>query len=170
MAGNSGNSLLAFVFDDPFKAEEARAALHRMEGEGWLEIDESAIISKRADGKTRASQDVDVVHRDQHVGHVAGIIAGVITGTMPFILAGTVAGKLVSMLTDNGITDRFCKQVSAELTPGTSALILYGRSDEARRGHVRDKLMTFGAKLIESDLPDDVEQAINAALIPASSG
>jgi hypothetical protein len=28
------NKLVAVVFDDPYKAEEARAALHRMGGEG----------------------------------------------------------------------------------------------------------------------------------------
>ena len=31
------NTLVAVVFDDPYKAEEARAALHRMGGEGLLE-------------------------------------------------------------------------------------------------------------------------------------
>jgi len=30
--------LIALVFDDQFKAEEARAALHRMAGEGLLDI------------------------------------------------------------------------------------------------------------------------------------
>ncbi len=33
------SKLVAVVFDDPCKAGEARAALHRMGGEGLLEID-----------------------------------------------------------------------------------------------------------------------------------
>lgn len=168
MADKSGNTLLAFMFDDPYKADEARAALHRMEGEGWLDIVESATIVKKADGKMRISQDMDLVGRDKHIGHIAGLLTAAITGTMPFILAGTVAGKVVGMLTDNGVTDRFCKQVGEALTPGTSAFILYGSSDEARRGHVREKLKTFNPKLIESNLPDDVEQSIQAALQTAS--
>ena len=34
MAQPNTNKLVAVVFDDPYKAEEARAALHRVGGEG----------------------------------------------------------------------------------------------------------------------------------------
>jgi uncharacterized membrane protein len=36
------NRLIALIFDDAFKAEEAPAALNQMGGEGLLEIDETA--------------------------------------------------------------------------------------------------------------------------------
>jgi len=62
------NKLIALVFDDPYKADEARAALNRMGGEGLLEIDETAVIVKNAEGKLRISQDVNVVEKDQHQG------------------------------------------------------------------------------------------------------
>src|SRR4030095_1376573 len=51
MAQAKRSKLVAVVFDDPYKAEEARAALHRMGGEGLLEIDETALIVKYADGQ-----------------------------------------------------------------------------------------------------------------------
>jgi len=44
---------VALVFDDPCKAEEARAAIHRMGGEGLLEIDETPIVAKDEKGKVR---------------------------------------------------------------------------------------------------------------------
>ena len=46
MPKTNTNKLVAVVFDDPYKAEETRAALHRMGGEGLLEIDETALIAK----------------------------------------------------------------------------------------------------------------------------
>jgi uncharacterized membrane protein len=46
------NTLVAFVFDDPYKADEARAALLRMEGEGLLTIDESAVLSRRNEAES----------------------------------------------------------------------------------------------------------------------
>ncbi|MGH9882108.1 MAG: hypothetical protein ACRD6N_11790 [Pyrinomonadaceae bacterium] len=54
------SKLIALAFDDPYKADEARAALHRMEGEGLLDMDETAVIVKKVDEKVRITQDVNV--------------------------------------------------------------------------------------------------------------
>src|SRR5258707_11514958 len=101
------SKLVALVFDDPYRGEEARAALHRMGGEGLLEIDETALIAKYEDGRIRTSQDINVVNKGQKAGHIIGLITAAISGSMPFILAGTVAGKLVGKLMDHGITNKF---------------------------------------------------------------
>jgi uncharacterized membrane protein len=47
--------LIALVFDDQFKGEEARAALHRMAGEGLLEMNDTVFIARKPDGKTSVS-------------------------------------------------------------------------------------------------------------------
>jgi len=52
--------LVALVFDDPYTAEEARADLRRMGGEGLLDIDETALIATYTDGRMRVSQDVSI--------------------------------------------------------------------------------------------------------------
>jgi uncharacterized membrane protein len=36
--------LIALIFDDQFKGEEARAALHRMAGEGLLEMNDTVFM------------------------------------------------------------------------------------------------------------------------------
>jgi uncharacterized membrane protein len=77
----SPSRLLALVFDDEYDADGAKAALHRMGGEGLLSIDESAVVVKHPDGKIRLTQDVNVVEKDQHVGHVMGLVAAAVTGT-----------------------------------------------------------------------------------------
>src|SRR5258707_12879887 len=110
----NNNKLIALVFDDPYKADEARAALNRMGGEGLLEIDETAVIVKKPDGKVRVSQDTNIVENTQHVGHIAGLVTAAITGTMPFILGGTIAGKLIGKLRDDGITNKFLKSICKE--------------------------------------------------------
>src|SRR5260370_7462514 len=84
--------LIALVFDDQFKGEEARAALHRMAGEGLLEMNDTVFIARKPDGKISVSQEDNIIGRDQKIGHVAGLIATAVTGTMPFVLAGTLAG------------------------------------------------------------------------------
>ena len=152
--------LVALVFDDEFKAEEAQAALHRLGGEGLLEIDELAQIVKGKDGKVRISQDVDTVAKDRRAGHLVGIVAAAVTGTLPLILAGTAGGALVGKLTDHGITNSFVKQVGEGLQGGTSALVILARSGPTRRAKVVERLKPFRPRIVESDLPPGLEQEL----------
>ena len=156
--------LIAEVFDDPYKADEARAALYRLAGEGLLEMEETAVIVKWADGKLRVSQDVNEVAKDQKIGHIAGLVTACVTGTLPFILAGTVAGNLVGRMFDHGVTNKFLKSLEKELQPNTSILVIYARSDPQRRILVMNKLASFNGKLLESDMPPDLEREIVAEM------
>jgi uncharacterized membrane protein len=135
-----------------------------MGGEGLLHIDETAIIVKDAEGNVRTSQDVNKTAKGQHTGHVLGLVTAAITGTMPFIMAGTLAGKLIGWLTDDGITNKFIKEMTEGLKPGTSAMVILGRSDPERRAQVVERLRAFGPKLLESDLPPELEQKLTTAL------
>jgi len=166
----SMSKLIALVFDDPYCADEAKAAVHRMGGEGLLTIDEVGVVVKHPDGKLRVTQDVNVVEKDKHVGHVLGLFTAAITGTMPFIMAGTVGGSLVGKLSDHGITNAFTHKVSQELRPGTSALLLLARSDAERRGKVIDRLRQWKPRVLESDLPRELEDELNRALQGESAG
>ena len=174
MSNETNNKLIALIFDDPYKADEARAALNRMSGEGLLDIDETAVIVEKSDGKVRVSQDTNVVAKDQHFGHIAGLVTAALTGTMPFILAGTVCGKLIGKLTDDGITNKFLKSVKAELKPNTSVLVLFARSDVERRKKIAERLVGLDPKLLESDMPPELEQQVlqemQAARTAAAAG
>ena len=156
--------LFALIFDDPYKAEEARAAIHRMEGEGLGEITETAIIVRKADGKTRISQDMDVQAKGQKVGQMLGLATAAITGTLPFVGVGMLAGRLVGKLTDHGVTNAFLKQVSHELQPGTSALILLAHSDDTHREKVVERLRPFQPKVLKTGLPPELLAEIETEL------
>ena len=158
------STLIALVFDDPYKADEARAALLRLEGEGLIELEETAVIAKKEGDKVRISQDTNVVANRKQVGHVLGIVAANLTGTMPLILVGTVAGRLVGRFTDDGVTNKFINQVKKELAPGTSALLLCGSSDPEHRQKVFERLSQFRPKILESDLPPELEQEVEKRL------
>jgi len=160
MSKHKDDKLVALIFDDPYKADEARAALHRLGGEGLSEIDETAVIVKKADGKVRVSQDVNEVAKEQKLGHIAGLITAAATGTFPFILAGTIGGRLVGRLRDNGITNKFLKSLQQELQPNTSVLVIYARSDAERRKQIAARLAKFTPKILESDLPPELAEQI----------
>ena len=42
--------LIALIFDDPFKGEEALATVHRMAGDGLLDLEDSVLIKNSQDG------------------------------------------------------------------------------------------------------------------------
>ena len=83
---------------------------------------------------------------------------------MPLILSGTLAGRLVGKVMDHGITHRFVKHLKAEVGPGTSALVMLGDSDPERREEVIGRLQEFGPKILESDLPPDVQHEIESEI------
>jgi uncharacterized membrane protein len=131
------------------------------EGEGDLQkATQSVLITKGLDGQARVSQEDTVIRKSQKAGHVAGLVAAAVTGTMPLILAGTVAGRLVGKLMDHGITSKFVKTVKQQTEPGTSALILLADSDPERRQSVIDRLQLYEPRVLESDLPADLEREI----------
>ena len=158
------SKLIALVFDDPYKADEARAALFRMEGEGLLDIGETAVVVRKDGEKVRVTQDTNIVSKRQQTGHLIGIIAANLTGTMPLILAGTIAGKLFGKVTDNGVTNSFITKVKKELEPGKSALLLCAKSDEERQKKILERLVQFNPRVLDSDLPEELESEINTKL------
>jgi uncharacterized membrane protein len=158
------SKLIALVFDDLYKADEARAALFRMEGEGLLDIDETAVVVRKDGEKVRVTQDTNIVSKTQQTGHLIGIIAANLTGTLPFILAGTIAGKIFGSLIDNGVTNSFINKVKKELEPGKSALLICAKSDAEQRRKIDERLVQFNPTVLDSDLPEELEQEIKNSL------
>ncbi len=163
------SKLVALVFDDPYKADEARAAVRRMAGEGLLDLEESALVIKDADGKLRVAQDENAPAKSQKIGHVIGLIGAAVTGIFPVILGATVAGRLLGRLTDHGVTNRFLNDVKTELQLGTSALVVYAQSDPERRKQIIERLQPFSPKVLQSDLPPEVAEEIRRAFEDASA-
>lgn len=156
--------VMALVYDDQFKGEEARAALHRMAGEGLLEMNDTVFIARKPDGKTSVSQEDTVMGRDQKIGQVAGLIAAAVTGTVPFVLAGTLAGRLIGKLTDHGITHKFIRDLKTELQRGTSGLVVLGSTDPQRRRKIQERMQSFGGRILESDLPPELQEEIESEI------
>jgi uncharacterized membrane protein len=168
MKKNAG-SLVALVFDDLYKADEARAALLRMAGEHLLEIEESAVIARSEEDAYRITQDTNVVKNKQHVGHIIGIVAAAVTGVMPLIMVATVAGRLFGKFTDDDVSNKFIKEVKSNLEVGTSSLLLFMRTDPQRRAIIVERLAQYQPRILKSDLSPELEKEIDDALVAASA-
>lgn len=161
------SGIVVLVFDDPYKAHEARAAILRLTGEGYLQLDETAVAIKRDDGNVQVFQDVDVLAKRRDQGHWVGIAAALLTGVQPLILLGTGAGAAVDRFTDSGVTRQFIRRINGALLPGTSALFIQGD----RTGDLnsldpvfRERLLPFGGRILRTTIPDDVERLLQEAV------
>ena len=125
------SNLVVITFDDEQEAGKVLKTLRGIEKRGLLSLDDSAVVVKDAEGKVHVKNETD---RGVKVGAVGGGLLGlVIAGVFfPFasLIGGAIAGALVGKVADLGIDQKFVREVSAALTPGSSAIfVLVGEAD-----------------------------------------
>jgi uncharacterized membrane protein len=159
------NHLFALAFDDEYKADEARALMKRLAGEGLIVLDQTAVVVVGIDGKAKITQDEDVTRSRRMEGHWLGIAAAAITGTLPLIMAGTIAGEVIGRMTDHGITRHLMKPIVDALTAGTSALFVLGRAEsEEKREQLVDRMRHFNPKIVHATVSPEMEAHLEALL------
>jgi pimeloyl-ACP methyl ester carboxylesterase len=121
-------TLIAVVFDDPYKVEKVCTAVHRMARESLLEIYDRVHITKSRDSKIHIVQEDRSIVKAQEEGLRDGAAVHVGERRLPF-----VARRLLSKMRDHCVTLKFISHVSREVAPGNSALILLARCDSERR-------------------------------------
>jgi uncharacterized membrane protein len=154
------NTLVALVFDDSYKADEARAALLRMGGEGLLTIDETAVLACRTQKDIRVTQDANLAAKGQSIGRIVGAIASVVV-PVPLLrpLGAHLGGRIADRL-DQGITNRFIKDVKKELQDGTSVLILMVRDARQYLPQITERLRGFHPTILQSEFSPEEEAAL----------
>jgi uncharacterized membrane protein len=145
------SKMVALIFDHLYSAEEARAALRRMDAEGLLKAGEMALVVKGSDGKTRLSQDLDEF-KDERFRPVAELVAAV-TGTTPFVMIGAPGRPQLGRLADRAVARAFIHKLQAELLSGASCLILLACSDPTSREKIVGCVGVWGPRILESDFP-----------------
>ena len=125
------SNLIVVTFDDPEEAGKVLRTLRSVQKEGYLSLDDSAVVVKDEDGKVHVKNEMD---RGVKIGAVGGGLLGLLLGSVFFPLAGLVigalAGGLVGKSVDLGVDQKFVKEVSEDIQPGTSALFFLVRDAE----------------------------------------
>src|SRR6202795_1677911 len=102
-------------YDDPYKAEEVRLKLRKLQSEHLLDLEDAVVAVKDERGKVKLHQAVNLTAE----GALSGGFCGSLTG---LIFLNAAAGAASGALTDVGINDHFMKELAARLIPGSSAL------------------------------------------------
>jgi uncharacterized membrane protein len=157
------SSLVVITFDNMEEAGKVREALHELEKQNLLKMDDAAIIVKDEQGKVQVKNQTD---RGVKVGAVGGSLLGLLF-LGPFALVagvalGALAGAGVGSMLDKGVPKDFAKEVSDSLTPGTSALfVLVAGADP---NSVRGALEPFHGHLYHTNLDTEAEETLRRVL------
>jgi uncharacterized membrane protein len=150
-------TLFALVYPDQATAEETMKTAKGLESAGYMRILEQAVITKNADGKIERKDQSNPVRG----GVIGGLVLGGITGlifTIPVVglAAGALLGGWIGKMRKSGASgdfDKFRTDVSNELRPNGSALLLLAAADAQDR--VVHELSKQGGKLFSTDLSDE---------------
>src|SRR4051794_13955099 len=157
--------VLAIVFDKPTRADEVLLALAHLQLEGGIQMADAVVVAKTAEGRTHVRQTVDITPGKAAVGGLwLGTFVGLLFGgPLGGAAIGAAGGALYAKLVDVGLDDGWVKQMSKWIDPGTSALLLLV-TDETLRADALRELGRYEGKVVSTDFPDSVRDALQEAL------
>ncbi|HET7094935.1 MAG TPA: DUF1269 domain-containing protein [Thermomicrobiales bacterium] len=160
--------LIAIAYPNPEHAAKALDALKRLDADGAIVLDDVAAISRDGDGGVKLDQVAGSAAKGAAGGFFLGALIGLIVFP-PVVLAGALfgaaGGAVAGKLAGAGETDdfgEFERQVAASLPAGAAAIVMVARAQDHDRAIAG--LRQFGGTVIETTLPDDVEQQLRTAL------
>jgi uncharacterized membrane protein len=160
------STLVVVGYDDPFKAEEVRLKLWKMQKDYLIDLADAAVAVKDQAGTVKLHQAVNLTG--------AGVVSGGFWGTLIGLIflspllgmaIGAAAGAVSGALTDVGVNDKFMKDLAGTLKPGSSALFVLVR--KATPDKVLEELAGSGGTVLQSSLSHDDETKLQAALSAA---
>lgn len=156
-------NLFVLAFKNEDDAERTLKELENLQKQELIVIDDAAVAVHPKNGKVRIHQAKSLTGAGALGGAFWGMLFGLIF-FVPFagLVVGAATGAIMGKLSDYGIDDKFIKEVSAKVTPGTSALFLL--SHDAQKEKVIESLKPYGGELIQSSLSPAQESQLKEAL------
>lgn len=157
------SNLVVITFNDTVQAVEAYEALKRAQSGGHLQIDDAAVIVKQESGKVEIKNQLDTGVK---WGAIGGGTLGLLLGGLFFPLAGlaigAIGGALVGKTMDLGVDQKFVKEVTEALEPGSSALFVIGKSSHPEA--IVAVLRPYQGTVYQTSLPTEALEALEDAL------
>jgi uncharacterized membrane protein len=156
------SNVVVVAFDNQHEAAELRQTLRNLQEQELIDIEDSAVILRDADGKVMVD---DETSHGVKVGAGAGALAGIFLFFMfPVVGAalGAAGGAFVARSMDLGIDKKFVKDVTDSLQPDSSALLVVVNS--SNHAAVRGALEPYKGTVLQTSLDPDAEATLRDAL------
>jgi uncharacterized membrane protein len=162
------STLVVVGYNDPYKAEEVRLKLRKLQSEYLIDLEDAVVAVKDEKGKVKLHQAVNLTAAGAVSGGFWGSLIGLIfLNPLLGLAVGATAGAVSGALSDLGINDDFMKDLAATMTPGSSALFVLVR--KATPDKVLDEIKGSGGKILKTSLSHDDETKLQAALDAAKA-
>jgi uncharacterized membrane protein len=151
------STLVVVGYDEPYKAEEVRLKLQKMQSACLLDIEDVVVAVKDQMGKVRLHQSVNLTGDGAACAGFCGSLTGL-------IFQNAAAGAASGALSEVGIDNHFMKALSSTLTPGSSTLFVLLRKGTPDREKVLEELKGTGGRILKTSLSHENEAKLQAAL------
>ena len=150
------SDLVVLAFNTEDGALAMRDAMVNLQKQHIVELEDAAVVIRRADGKVKVKQAVSLVGQGALGGAFWGMLIGIIF-LMPWLglAMGALGGALGGKMADTGVDDEFIKEVGEKIEPGHSALFLLIRS--ATQDKLEEELKDYHATIIQTSLSNEDE-------------
>jgi uncharacterized membrane protein len=160
------STLVVAGYDDPFKAEEVRLTLLKLQKDYLIDLEDAVVAVKDAKGKVKLHQAVNLTAAGAVSGGFWGALIGLIfLNPLLGMAVGAGAGAVSGALTDVGINDSFMKELAAGMRPGSSVLFVLVRKSTPDK--VLEHIQGTGGKVLKTSLSHEDEAKLQAALSAA---
>ncbi|THV25952.1 DUF1269 domain-containing protein [Glycomyces paridis] len=163
------SQLIAVAYPDVTTAQTVLAKLADMQKRELIKLGDAAVVERREDGKVKLHQSNSLVG----VSAAGGALWGGLIGLLFFapllgMAVGAAAGAAGGAMTDVGVDDSFMKELGAELSPGSAALVLLVLA------MTEDKVLEelggqYQGKLLQTNLSAEEEERLREAIDAATN-
>jgi uncharacterized membrane protein len=164
-------TLFALLYPDQSTGEKALERVKGLEQAGYLEVIDSASVTKSKDGDVKHHGESNPARSGAAKGLVVGAMVGAIFAVPVIgIAGGTLAGLAIGRRDDRGADKdfaAFATSVSDALAPGGSAVLLLASTNTPDR--VRQEFAPLGGRVMSTDLSDERIAELQAQLDQAST-
>ena len=155
-------------YDDPYKAEEVRLKLRKLQSEYLLDLEDAVVAVKDEKGKIKLHQAVNLTAAGAVSGGFWGSLIGLIfLNPLLGFAVGATAGAASGALADVGINDNFMRELAATMSSGSSTLFVLVKKSTPDK--VLEELKGTGGKVLKTSLSHEDEAKLQAALSAARS-
>lgn len=171
------SDLVVITYPDVTQASKVLDSLKRMVTEHLLDLDDAVYVTKDGKGEVELHQMINM----PGVGAARGGASGALWGTLIGLLflqplagaaigaaVGAGTGALAGKLSDYGIDDKFVKELSAQMTPNSSAIFVLVRRVTVDK--VLPEISKYGGTVLRTSLSNEAEQRLQTALSQPTTG
>ena len=157
------SNVIVLRFDGKSQAENMLSIFNEMQDRGIVTLEDSVIASRGPGDNIEIKQTQSVTGKYTIRGSGIGLLAGLLLGgPIGGLVGGTVVGAVAGAMKDVGMDDKFIKETSEMLTPGSSALFLMGRADDPEK--FLEELKPFKALVATTSLSAEQEIRLKKTL------